>query len=569
MYSISPQLTPWLLSIAELLLLLPALAMAFFRAERKAHHFARRDGWFGRLARRRSLASLSVAAFVLIVRAALIPLLGIPAPAAHDEFSYLLAADTFAHGRITNPVHPMWVHFETFHVIQHPTYMSMYPPAQGLVLAAGQLLGHPWIGQWLITGILCGAICWMLQAWMPAEWALLGACIAALRLGILSYWMNGYWSASIVALGGVLLFGTWPRLNKYGRLRHAAWLAFGLIILANSRPYEGLIVSLPVAFNMLLWIVQKKSKPEIWSAVALIAAMLAVGGAAAGYYYYRVTGSPFRMTYEVNRGTYAMAPYFIWEKSRPEPVYHHAILRQLYRRELREFQANETFDGYLFFAKFKFESSWRVYLGPILTLPLFAFPWVLRDRRMRFPLYAMAFFLLGLSLEVFVLPHYLSPALGLMYILLLQSMRHMQAWRLRGKAVGAALVRFLPVLCLAMVILRLTAVATGARLEAPWPRGNMRRVRVIEQLQHEPGPQLVIVRYEPDHYIDVDDVYNSADIDSSKIVWARDMGDQNAELLRYYSNRRAWLFDVGDRNPRLQPYPDTSATPPALTSKSR
>ncbi len=551
--------------IAEILLVLAAMLLAVTAPHLGSTWFRPAEQWLERLARRPLLSILAVSMLPLAVRAALFPFFPIPEPVLHDEFSYLLAGDTFAHLRLTNPSHPMWVHFETFHVNQQPTYMSMYPPAQGTALAAGEFLfGHPWLGACLSVGVMAGAILWMLQGWLPPGWALFGAALAALRVGVTSYWMNSYAGGAVAAIGGALLFGALARLRRKPDVRHALLLGLGVAILANSRPYEGLVLCLPVAAALVAW---RILRPRVLVPLVLV---LGVTATAMGYYFWRVTGSPFRMPYQVNRDTYSVTSVFLWRAPRPAPVYHHAVMREFYLNwELPQHLAARRPGNWPSMFLGKLEVLDEFYLGPALTLPLLMFPFVLRDRRVRFLLLALGVFLAGLAMLVWTGPHYAAPATAVLYALVVQCARHLRLlrWRRRlpegpgtnhrglaaNRKRGLFFVRALPLVCL--FTLALCAVFPV------WPNAWCCTGRVvfrspfINWLNQQPGEHLVLVRYKPGHSLLREWVYNEADIDRSRIVWAREMDEAgNRRLLHYFKDRRAWLLEPDDIPLKLSEY---------------
>jgi hypothetical protein len=234
-------------------------------------------------------------------------------------------------------------------------------------------------------------------------------------------------------------------------------------------------------------------------------------------------------------------------------------MRQFYEWELSGFRQNQTVSGFLVRAADKFGSCWRYYLGPTLSIPLFWLLWAARDRKLRFLLAALGFFILALAVETWTMPHYVAPATGLLYIILLQCMRHMRLWRWRGRQTGAGLVRVVVVVCIAMVFLRVVAVAAHAQIEPAWPRGNLNRARVLHELEQKPGKHLVLVSYSPQHDVDDEFVYNRADIDNSKVVWAREMGaSDDAELLNYFHDRQVWTVNADDPHPQAVLLPPTT-----------
>jgi len=174
-------------------------------------------------ANRPVLCMFSLALLPIVLRLILLLNHPVPSPDVYDEFGHLFVAGTLGHLRWSNPMHSMHRFFETFFILQEPTYSSIYPLGQGLMLAAGRLIfGLPWAGVVLATGALSALIYWMLRAWVNPEWALLGGLLAVIQFGPLSGWMNTYWGGTVAACAGCLVFGSLPRLVKYSRLRDGA-----------------------------------------------------------------------------------------------------------------------------------------------------------------------------------------------------------------------------------------------------------------------------------------------------------------------------------------------------------
>lgn len=559
-----------MLAAIEICLAAIAVALAYVAPNVGAHWFDKVQRYFQKLARHRNLAVVTVGLAALAARLAVLPVLPIPEPAAHDEFSHLLIADTFAHGRLTNPTHPMWVHFETFHVNQRPTYTSMYFPAQGAFLAIGQVvLGHPFWGVWLSAGLMCAALCWMVQGWMPAGWALLGGFLAVARLATFSYWTNTYYGGAVPALGGALVLGALPRIKRRQRVRDALVMGVGLALLANSRPYESLFFCLPIATALFIWMFRKSAPPLQLSFRRILlplSLVLAITVGAMGYYFWRVTGSPIRIPYQVNISTYHLV-YFPWQKLQPTAVYRHAVMKQFYQGPPVLDSYNHVHGDPLLWILLKPLPLTIFFLGPVLLLPVLA--WVAirprysfmrtASRKTRFLLLVCGCTMIGLALPIYLpMAHYAAPMTAAVYALVLQSMRYVRLWKWDRKPSGLFLVRAVPVICLGLLPLRVAASA----LHIPVPvtiihtwysedPHNVQRARVIKQLERESGQHLIIVRYEPEHEIFEDWVYNSADINSAKVVWARDMGaHDNQELIEYFKNRRVWLLEP-DRDPGL------------------
>ncbi len=547
--------------------------------------FARVERAFTRLARRKTLACIAAGASLLVLRLALLPLFPPSLPFSTDDFSFLLAADTFFHGHITNPTPVMWTHFESIHITLSPTYNTMYFPGPALIMAAGKaIFGHPWAGILITGALMITALVWMLQAWLPPAWALLGGFIAVIRIGLFSYWVNSYTGgATISALGGALVLGSLPRLLRTGRFRYAMLMATGVVLLVFTRPYEGLLICLPCAVVLGHWLLFSKNRPPLRLLALRAAVPLALIASAIawlGYYDLRNFGSPKVPPYTIARATYAVVPYYIWQPARAIRAWRHPEMQRFYTEsETTQFKKLSQPWGIVPFSGVKINTALLTFAGIALLPPLIMTRRVLLDRRLRFFVWSIPVWAAGLFISVFFIPHYLAPFTAGVYALGLQAMRHLRVWKPRGAPVGLALVRYVVVICILMAGLRVWAKPLN--LEPPqWPLGpwlctwigpghfGQDRAAVEAQLESIPGNHLVFVRYSPGHQPGDEWVYNDADIGHSRVIWAREMNPaEDAALIRYYSARDVYLVQPDLEQGRVTRYAITLPSPNLLALK--
>jgi len=514
-----------------------------------AKRFENRTGWL----------MLFFAALPVLLRLALLPHHPAPTPALYDEFSHLLEADTLRHWRLANPPHRLPQFFETFFVLQRPTYSSIYPPGQGLALAIGwTLFGHPWAGVLLSAAAFCGLCYWMLRGWVSPRWALAGGALAVIEFGPLNRWMNEYWGGEWIAAAGCLVFGALPRLRAAPLRRDAVLLGLGLAIHLITRPYESIFLFLAVALYWAPWRpaeIERAAMSLKEAALVLLPAVLLLA-----VQNKQVTGSWTTMPEALSEYQYGVPAAFTFQA---DPVPHVPLTNQQsmdYKMQ-RAFRGGqtETLGSFLLRLEYRVRYYRFFFLAP-LYLALAAFLAALPERRFQWVALTLIFFVLGTNFFPAFQLHYVA---GVACLFVLVSIVGLE--RIARRWPEAA--RLVALLCAAQFVFwyGLHAFCHNAvwsvalRNYETWDsinHGNPeRRIFVNRELDRIPGQLLIFVRYSPHHVFQDEWVYNSAAIDQARIVWARDQGDtENQQLLRYYPYRKPLLLEPDSQLPNLTAY---------------
>ncbi len=544
-----------------------------------------------------------------------------PEPHVHDEASYLLAADTFARGHWTNPALPAAIraHFEALHIIVAPSYMSKYPPGQGLVLALGIVIGgNPAIGLWIVAGLVCAGAFYALSPLMPRRFAVLGGVLAAMHPAVLK-WTQSFWGGNLSLVAGLLLVGAVGRLVAIRRgaragavSRSAPYsLSLALAILANCRPFEGLVAAslallpvMPVLWHGL------RTDSGVWLRRVLLPAGMVLGVTAALMCYYnsRVTGNPLRMPYAVHEDTYGVVPLFLFQRIKPvPPTLRHDSMRFINaytcvygywgernaainiwrgigdKTDTLVRSAFQCFDPSVYWLDtperaHPLTDPWKFVPALLLVPGLYL---ALRGNRVaRYAALGLAGFVFVISFGTFINPHYGAPVGGFELTVWAMAWRYTRALRRESgtnRRLGLAISRAFVLL---YVLSTISCIGFFGGEEWQWTIQDRRPVRAA--LDQVPGEHLVLVYYGATNVkTSAEWVYNGSDLASQRVVWARYLSPaENAGLIRYFAGRQVWFLDATVASkPRLYrfdaarmaalPFPEPRVIDPGVVARLR
>jgi hypothetical protein len=520
---------------------------------------ARSDyGWLGgwgraarKLARRRTLVIVLAALLGPVIRLALLAVAPVPEPVIHDEFVHLLVADTLRHGRIANPPLPLSDFFETIYVLQRPVYAAGYPIGNGAFLALGWVLtGYPWFGVWIAMVLCCGSVTWFQYRWNPPLAACAGGLLFSLLFGISSGWIDTYWGGAVPAAGGALALGALPDLLRTWRIRSAALVAAGWTLAWFTRPYESVLLGILVAAAVLARLLKNRTatKPQLargGGGARVLIALLLLGlvgiadAAVSGWHNLRVTGDPWLLPYQLTQRQYGVPQGFVWQKEAPLPERLNPQQKEVYFWQRDLFRQSWSPVNRLLNLK----RVWAFYIGYPLTIPLLLGLLGWRSRKARVLIMILAASLVWSSLYWQMVPHYLAPVAAVLLALMMRGFLVLSYWRL---PVDARRAGALPAgACLAIGLWLASALA-GLRILHPFllmghAAPPAPRAAISLELQATPGTHLVFVRYAAGDSAHTAWVYNGAQLEGAKVIWANDLGpERNRELLHYFPSRMAW-----------------------------
>ncbi|MGH9665391.1 MAG: hypothetical protein ACRD9L_13290, partial [Bryobacteraceae bacterium] len=360
------------------------------------------------------------------LRLALLPHHPAPEPRIYDEFSHLLVADTLRHFRLANPAHPLHQFFETFFVLQEPTYSSIYPIGQGLALALGwTLLGHPWGGVIVPMAAFCSLCYWMLRGWTTPGWALVGGLLAVCEFGPLNLWMNCYWGGGLAAAAGCLAFGALPRLLERGRVRDGALLGIGVGIHLLTRQYESIFLVLSVALFFASTLRNRERTRQLLrpAAAAALVALCALGVTLAQNK--SVTGSWVTLPEALSQYQYGVPASLTFQ---PIPVPHRELTPQQqldYKMQVSFRQsATETLRTYLLRLEYRVR-YYRFFFYAPLYLALLAFAVTVRELRFVWVLVTPLLFALGVNFFPAFQFHYVAACTCLFVLMSVEGLRQL------------------------------------------------------------------------------------------------------------------------------------------------
>jgi hypothetical protein len=487
-----------------------------------------------------------------------------PLPAIHDEFSYLLSADTLLSGRFANPAHQVWPVFQAEHVIAQPSYASKYPLGPASLLALGKLLlGTPTGGLWLGAAAASAAAAWMLRGLVSWRWAFLGGVLVALHPNMQTVWSQSYMNGWLTTCMACLSLGGALRLRRRWSSAHALAMSVGMGGLALCRPWEGF---LSASFAVVLWLSSPGFRRH-WSATCWsqkISNSLAFIPIAASLvlivsHNQQVTGSWCKMPYQLHEEQYGVAPLSIFQSPKSPKLFRldhgetgtESQPSSLVPIEIQRYHKDWSMDcyresiGLLGWSRSCLES-----LGVCTQFFGISFgflPWIawLACRRTRVVVLMSMVSLAMLLASTFipwVLPHYFAPMLPWLICLSILTLRGLVhrcfAFAPRRVSIGRAQAS------LAMLQLLMLVVGAVLLTRAPYLAFASDRNAIHKKLLALDGKHLVLVRYAADHNVHEEWVYNQADLDSSPIVWARSWrADFDQQVVEAYSDRKIWILE--------------------------